>query len=261
MYAFDEDTHVELEAPGVFSTELTSRWNIDTVPNGGYVLAIGLAAVGQVVSQPDPLTTTAHYLRPTLVGPATIEVTTVRQGRQHATAMATLSQEGKERVRYLATYGDLSIGPGPKLVTASMPTVNPLLPGNPEFRELSFHFNIQDRFDVEQDRNDTPDGSPDCARSLTRMRFSDGREPDVHSLAVFADAFPPPIFRLAGPSWVPTMELTVHFRARPKPGWLTIALETQFLFNGYLEEDAEIWDESGQLVALSRQMASSPRPF
>jgi acyl-CoA thioesterase len=47
----------------------------------------------------------------------------------------------------------------------------------------------------------------------------------------------------------------VHFRGRPAPGWLLCVLRTRFLERGLLEEDGEIWDSSGRIVGLSRQMA------
>ena len=259
MYTFDEDTRVELLSPGVFETEVTPRWNVGPVPNGGYVLALALAAVRRVVTPPDPVTATAHYLRPTLVGPASIEVTKIKEGR-HATAMATLTQEGKERVRVLATYGDLSAAKGPEHIAATLPAVDPIVFGESGPPNPPFPVEIHKRFNVQMDKVDSPFGARDCARLAARIRFADGREPDIHSLALFSDSMPPPVFRVTPPGWVPTRELTVHFRARPKPGWLNAAFQTRFLFDGYLEEDGEMWDESGHLVALSRQFAGSPRP-
>ncbi|MGH3249642.1 MAG: thioesterase family protein, partial [Trebonia sp.] len=52
-----------------------------------------------------------------------------------------------------------------------------------------------------------------------------------------------------------TVELTVHLRARPAPGWLAFRTLTRYLADSYLEEDAEIWDSAGCLVAQSRQLA------
>jgi acyl-CoA thioesterase len=88
------------------------------------------------------------------------------------------------------------------------------------------------------------------------LRFVDGRDPDVWALPLFADAFPPSIFELhVGQSWVPTLELTVHVRAVPAPGWLRGRFSTRFLTNGFFEEDGELWDSGGRLVAISRQHA------
>jgi acyl-CoA thioesterase len=52
-----------------------------------------------------------------------------------------------------------------------------------------------------------------------------------------------------------TIELTVYVRARPAPGWLACRVSTRYVIEGYHEEDFEIWDSAGQLVAQSRQLA------
>ena len=54
--------------------------------------------------------------------------------------------------------------------------------------------------------------------------------------------------------------MTVHFRARPAPGWLRFRFSTRFAFGGHLDEDGELWDSSGQLVAQSRQLAVLSQP-
>jgi hypothetical protein len=86
------------------------------------------------------------------------------------------------------------------------------------------------------------------------MRFADGREPDLLSLPLFVDAVAPAALEL-GLRRMTTVELTVHLRARPAPGWLAFRTATRYLAGGYFEEDAEIWDSAGRLVAQSRQLA------
>jgi Thioesterase-like superfamily len=44
-------------------------------------------------------------------------------------------------------------------------------------------------------------------------------------------------------------------RAHPAPGWLACRATTRFVSNGYHEEDFEVWDSAGTLVAQSRQLA------
>jgi acyl-CoA thioesterase len=85
------------------------------------------------------------------------------------------------------------------------------------------------------------------------MRFADGREPDLYSLPLFLDAAAPPALEFGTES--STLELTVHLRARPAPGWLAYRAVTHHLADGYHEEDAEVWDSAGRMVAQSRQLA------
>ena len=47
----------------------------------------------------------------------------------------------------------------------------------------------------------------------------------------------------------------MHGRGRPAPGWIAASFRTKFLCDGYFEEDGELWDSTGRLVALSRQLA------
>jgi hypothetical protein len=92
------------------------------------------------------------------------------------------------------------------------------------------------------------------------LRMADGREPDPLMLLLAVDALPPVTFDLGLLGWTPTLELTVHVRATPVPGWLRVAHSTRNLAGGLLEEDGEVWDSAGRLVAQSRQLARVPRP-
>ena len=92
------------------------------------------------------------------------------------------------------------------------------------------------------------------------LRLRDGREPDTTMLALALDAFPPVAFDLGLYGWTPTLEFTGHIRRRPEPGWLRVALSTGNLGGGLMEEDAQIWDSSGNLVAQSRQLCSVRGP-
>jgi hypothetical protein len=91
------------------------------------------------------------------------------------------------------------------------------------------------------------------------FRLNDEREPDPLSLLLAVDALPPVTFELGRMGWAPTLELTAHVRARPAAGWLKIRHETRNLAGGMFEEDCEVWDSAGRLVAQSRQLARQPR--
>ena len=82
---------------------------------------------------------------------------------------------------------------------------------------------------------------------------------DVLALLFVVDALPPVTFDLGLPGWAPTVQLSVHVRARPAPGWAILRHATRNLAGGLFEEDCEVWDSSGRLVAQSRQLARAPR--
>lgn len=257
-FEFDCDTAVTPAGPGLYVGTMTDRWSIGPVPNGGYVLSVGMGALRQAMPKPDPLSVTGHFVRPARPGPVAVHVETVKVGRRCATAMARVVQDGEEAVRILATYGTLEAAGGPSHVAGAPPPLPPRSSLSPVPRDPGMTFG--QRFEL---LSTTMRFEPGAARGPAEVsgwiRFADGRRPDVHSLGLVADAFPPACFHVLAPGWVPTLELTVHVRARPASEWLRCMFRTRFLFGGLLEEDGEIWDERGTLVALSRQLAAAPR--
>ena len=85
------------------------------------------------------------------------------------------------------------------------------------------------------------------------MRFTDGRDADLLSLPLLVDSTAPSVLELGVAST--TVELTVYLRAQPAPGWLACRQPARFVSGGYHEEDFEVWDSAGALVAQSRQLA------
>ena len=76
-----------------------------------------------------------------------------------------------------------------------------------------------------------------------------------------SDAFAPVCFNIGEVplAWAPTLELTVHVRGVAAPGPLRCRFHNRFMQHGMFEEDGEIWDSHGELVAQSRQLALIPR--
>lgn len=270
-FEFDTDTAVRpasgTPGAGRWLADLSHRWDINDKPNGGYALATAVRAMaGSVPDHPHPFTVTAHYLRPAQSGPADIDVEVVRTGRKLATVAASFVQGGKERIRLLGTFGDLAERSGPSVVRAAPPEIPPIeacVRRKHDEGPLHPASRIADRTVTLLDPTTgwitgTPNGT---AIVRAWARFADGREPDVWSLPFYSDAMPPAVFEvLEGAQWVPTIELTVHIRAKPAPGWLRCVMSTRFLMDGYLEEDGEIWDSTDTLVAQSRQLGMIFRP-
>ena len=264
---------------GVYDAELGEGWRIGGGVNGGVLLAIAGRALaaefgtagGDRPSHPDPLAISAYYLTPGVPGPATVRTSVVRRGRAVSTGQVSLLQDdGRggevERVRFLATYGDLASVDGDLTTSAQPPDLPPpdrcvsAAQAPPDFLK---HASLLQRLDMRLDPATTgwAMGQP-SGNGVIRgwLRMADGREPDPLMLLLAVDALPPVAFELGLPGWTPTLELTAHVRARPAPGWLRVNLTNRTLAGGFLEEDAEVWDSEGRLVALSRQLARASVP-
>ncbi|MGW3400033.1 thioesterase family protein [Streptomyces zhihengii] len=267
---FDRDTAVTRREPGVYDAELSAGWTIIHAVNGGYLLAMLGRALGDALPHPDPFSVSAHYLTASRPGPAVIRTEVVRTGRTLSTGQASLLQfeeDGTEveRIRVLATYGDLDALPDEVRTTAKPPAIAPIehcfgpsdgpapIPGSSA---------ITERLDIRLDPA-TVGWAIGAPSGKGEMRgwfgLADGRDADPLSLLLTVDALPPTSFELGLTGWTPTVELTTHVRCRPAPGPLRVAITTRNLAGGFLEEDAEVWDSADRLVAQSRQLAKAPR--
>lgn len=258
MHEWDTDTRVDATGDGRFTAHLTDRWaSAGGRPNGGYLVAFCLRALGEVLPHPDPLVVGAHYLRPGVVGPARVDTDVVRAGRRLSTGEARLTCGEREVLRVVATYADLGGPTGRTHVLDRAPDLPPpdecvdvygglRLPG----------VTVADRVDLRAPEphgwaRGRPTGTP---RAEFWLRFADGRPADTASLSTLVDSAAPAVLEL-GVTDSATVELTVHVRARPASDWLAARVTTRHLAGGYHEEDVDLWDTTGQLVAQSRQLA------
>ena len=256
-YAFDVDTRISpcVGDEGEFLATVTGRWGgITGVPNGGYLLATCIRALGVSMPFPDPIVVSGFFLRPGTAGPAAIRTSLVRSGRTTAFGEAVLSQDGKDVARAAAAFSRLGAsgmsyvdGAPPDLPSPQDCVGVPVGSFGPatiaervEFRAASLPGWSRGQ----------PTGRPS---SDFWMRFADGRDADLLALPLLVDSTAPSVLELGASS--ATIQLTVHLRAHPVPGWLACRATTRFVRGGYHEEDFEVWDSTGTLVAQSRQLA------
>jgi acyl-CoA thioesterase len=279
MNQFDDDTRVAALGPldraggasgasgasgadsASFSGQVQAAWNIGANPNGGYLLTLAAQALRQTTpNQPDALSITVHYLRPGLAGqPCQIDTRLLRSGRSLSTVRATLLQDGSPRLEVLAAMGslgaaDAAAAPVLRLPRPDIPPPE-ACPGRSAPAQ-GVSLSILDRLDIRLHPDEALPGAAGRARVSGWIRFADGRAPDALGCLLMADAFPPAVFGLLGMvGWVPTIELTVHLRGHPAPGWLLGQFWSHDLRDGRVVEDGALWDSQGQLVAQSRQLA------
>ena len=122
VYEFDADVRPSPVADSRWSVDIAPRWNVGGAPNGGYLLSLLAATIGEALPHPHPFTITAHFMRRPRNGEGEIAVDLLRAGRSHSSAEARLYQDGSEMVRALAVFGDLAAERGgPTMITAAPP--------------------------------------------------------------------------------------------------------------------------------------------
>jgi acyl-CoA thioesterase len=255
---FDAATALSGESP-VFGVLLDGRWDGPASTNGGFLLVLATRAIGAVLPFPDPVVVSGFYLRPGTPGPAEIRTEVIQAGRTTGFGQAGLYRDGKQVLRATAAFTDLDAAAArdERSYSGGQPPDQP----SPERcrlleRVVDPPMTLVDRIEYRVAElpswvsRTPPSGNPVYEGW---MRFADGREPDLLSLPLFVDAVAPAALEL-GLRQMTTVELTVHLRARPAPGWLAFRTQTRYLADSYFEEDAELWDATGRLVAQSRQL-------
>ncbi len=289
MTIFDEATAVTRRSEGLYDTAPDARFAMapgGTTPsaiNGGALLATVMRAVLAESPLPHPVATSAHFLRVAAIAPAQVQVSWLKHGRTAATARAALVQDGKVILDTTMTVGTVTApdestaaenahsdnAHSDDAALAALTWTGPP-PGFPPIGDCvdlgkwrgttaadgtsGYAAQVEVLMDPATTgwRRDEPSGLPEM-RGYFRLR--DGQDPDAFVLAMAVDGLPPVVFGLGATGWAPTVELTWHMRAVPSAGPLAVAARARHVGGGWFDEEAEVWDASGRLVAQSRQIA------
>jgi len=267
---FDEATAARPLGGGRFAVLPDERFAIGDAVNGGVLVASMLRAVLHGSPHPYPVATSVHFLRVARRKPAEVHVTWLKQGRTAATARATLVQDGVPVIEAVVTTGRLTApagaGAGSEAADGgtgaadalSWTSEPPRLPPVGECRAFAAAEGLTSQLDIRFDPatmgwlDGAPAGTPEMRGYLS---LREARDPDAYLLAVAVDALPPVVFGLGAVGWAPTVELTWHMRGVPAPGLLRVAARCRRVSAGWFDEEAEVWDAAGHLVAQSRQLA------
>ncbi|MBC7631113.1 thioesterase family protein [Aeromicrobium sp.] len=252
---YDVDTASAPRGDGIRDLTLTDRWNTPLgKPNGGYILAPMLRGLGEEMGADDPLVAAVTYLASPEPGSAELRTSTLRLGRRVQTGEASLHENDRHIAQLVASFGPRTGGRTLELATPpSLPPpdacADPRDHGMPEggiFDQIDYRL---------ASRPGWADGNPNGDPSVELwQRLAGGRTIDFPALAILVDSYAPPVMEI-GEMQSMTVQLTVHLHRTPAPGWIATRLTTRHLVNGFHEEDCELWDEAGNLVAQSRQLA------
>ena len=263
---FSDASAVERVGDSTWLAEVQPNWDIFGIANGGYLMTIAARAMSQAADGRIPVSVTSHFTRPVSAGPVEVSVEPIKLGRSYSTMRASLDSGDTSHLSLIATLGDPDRpDAGARYLAGAMPEMpSPLdcvralpSPDGPLPPPLMAQFEER----IHPEDASALDGKPTgVARVRGWFRLHDDEPLDPFAPLLVADAFPPAVFNARLPfAWTPTVEMTTHIRSTPVTGWLCCQFTTRFVTDGFLEEDGEIWDEEGRLVALSRQLALVPR--
>lgn len=258
MHLFDQDISLTPDPSLGFRAIVSENWSVNGIPDGGYLMAmIGNAMIQRSEKQSTPILT-ANFISRSVPGDAAIQVEPMIQSTRFDRLEGRLFQDGKEKVRMFGTFAgkkeDCFSERAEKLPPAIAPIEDCIrIPKMPNY---SIFHNLDTRLD------------PSCAGWMQDgdlsetseikgwIQFEENRILDVFSIILMADAFPPAVLSSHGiVAWVPTLEFSINIRNIPETTRVKCVFKTHFISCGLLEEDGEIWDESGQIIAISRQFA------
>jgi acyl-CoA thioesterase len=256
--AFLRDTAVESLGDGSYRAHVSAEWFTPRGANGGFLAAIVLRAMiaEEVDAQRAPRSLTLHYLRPPAEGDVQITVTEERRGGTVSTYSARLEQDGRLCVLAIAALSrdfQSSLNYAPGMPDVAPPNGLVSRKGDDTLPPIARRFKTQGAVGY------APFSSGPEALTGGWIAFDDD-EPsplDAPALALLTDAWLPSMFVLVQDFiGVPTIDLTIHFRARTegRTGPALAIFRSRASAEGFFEEDGELWSEDGTLLAQSRQL-------
>ena len=254
---------VEPAGAGRYTVEVSERYTIPGgYPNGGYlqcIMASGALAAASVEGSTHQHATAVatNYIGAPTPGPAELEVDVRRVGRGVSFVHAALLQGGGVVTESLITLGTLHEGSTTRYLDAQPPQLAPVeecvgaRPGD----DIVMGGVLDGRLD------------PSCISWMTGatstkgevkgwLRLDDGSGGwDAWSLLLASDAMVPGTFPLGSSGWVPTLQLTSYVRRIPTSEWLRARQWCIVIADGLVDERCELFDDRGELVASSSQIA------
>jgi acyl-CoA thioesterase len=269
--AFDEDVTVEHVADGRYVAELSDRWNLRPLPQGGIVTAVALRAMEHALGIDEQTLRSSHttFAAQVAHGPLEVEVEVLRRGRSMSQVRAEVRTPGAPRGHLtIATFGAPREGwsfselerPDVRPPEAS-PSFRDLPPDNPNWAPMPFWAHtLESRAAI----GHTPWDSfePQAAERAMWFRLdeppvTDDGMLDPLALVVFADLMPGAAGEKIGgsprPWFGPSADLTFHLLGPCRPGWVLAHNRARHADDGYASADMALWD-GDRLVAYATQV-------
>ena len=264
---FQEALKLETVDVNKFSVNPNTNYFVGNTPHGGYLMAIMHKALTSILPHSTAISSSVQYLDRIDAKPFELEVETFKTSRGSSSGIVKLKQDNKICTTFTGTCSDFEFMKGHNDLQKPLPDI----------------FNSSDRKDYVKMNYDkissgfTPsfiqqleclihpdhawwnreldiDNKDNEARCSAFLEM-EGGTPDQFCLSFYSDILPPVVCNKYGAlGWIPTITLTTHIRKLPSTSVLYADFNATDINKGYFEQDCNIWDLDGNLVASSRQL-------
>lgn len=254
---------------GVGSLNTSADWGQGRATYGGLVAAAIIGAGKSVVDSDRQLRSLmVTFAGPVEPGKSSIRVEVLRSGRTSTQVEVKISQKGTAR-----TIGLLSYSKAQNSTIVAPSHVPPELQPHAELQSIPFIPQLMPEYFRNFEHKWSHGGIPfsgsdlDDYRGWLRFRTSSEESATIspEHISGLIDAWPPPVLqRLPHPSPLSTITLTIEFLPLAEnlttESWWGYRSRTTAYESGILHFNADLYTESGQLAAISRQTVAVFEP-
>lgn len=262
-----------------------------TVPHGGYLASLMTLATQRYFSdhqpslpQPDPISAHVEFLGRSVPGPAVIQITVLKIGRQFSTVRATLARSldaGNVSIEALITQGNLRREENagelslptkpiiekqeiyPRTACREIPKTDDMSYFGRAFGKIRLFLPEQQLANNKILNWKHPVYGPSVRDQWITWDDSTGEKLfTVQSIPLLVDLFRPPASQYdnVNKKWYPTLNMGFEIKKAPPAGeegwkWLYMRIHMTVALHGRYGLDITLLDEAGEVVALSRHVA------
>ena len=264
---FQEALKLKSTENNKFTVNPDTNYFVGNTPHGGYLMALMHKALTTILPHSTAISSSVQYLDRIDAAPFELDVEIFKISRGSSSGIVRLKQENKTCTTFTGTCSDFEHMKGYDDLQKPLPDI----------------FNQSDKKDyVKMNYDKISKGftpafiqqlqcliHPDHAwwnrGSESQIRNNEARcsaflemeggTPDQFCLSFYSDILPPVVSNKYGPlGWIPTITLTTHIRQMSSTSEVFADFKASDINKGYFEQDCNIWDLNGNLVASSRQL-------
>ncbi len=262
---FQEAIKLENLEDNKFIVNPDTNYFVGNTPHGGYLMAVMHKALTSILPHSTAISSSVQYLDRIDAKTFELEVETFRTSRGSSSGIVKLKQDDKICTTFTGTCSDFEFMKGYDDLQKPLPSIfnesdkkdyikmnyDKISKGfTPAFIQQLECLIHPDHAWWNRDSNDK-NNEARCSAFLEMQ----GGIPDQFCLSFYSDILPPVVSNKYGPlGWIPTITLTTHIRQLPSTSELYADFIATDINKGYFEQDCNIWDLNGNLVASSRQL-------